>query len=104
MFKLRKTCGLRLGPKTGWLEGEPSLCGKLLRLDSVTTEGIMTDGCATAMDALRTLSHHQCACDLVEEFVCVNVLLLWANQPWFEVKDDERYRGCGLKGLCIDVK
>ena len=40
------------------MEGEPSLCGKLLRLDSVTAEGIMTDGCATGVDALRTLSRH----------------------------------------------
>ena len=58
------------------MEGEPSLCGKLLRLDSVTTEGIMTDGCATAVDALRTLSHHQCVRDLVEELVCVMVFFL----------------------------
>ena len=50
------------------MEGEPYLCGKLLRLDSVTAEGIMTDGCATTVDALRTLLHHQCARDLVEEF------------------------------------
>ena len=48
------------------MEGEPSLYGKLLRLDSVTAEGIMTDGCADAMDALRTLSRHQCARDLVD--------------------------------------
>ena len=48
------------------MEGEPSLYGKLLRLDSVTAEGIMTDGCVDAMDALRTLSRHQCARDLVD--------------------------------------
>jgi hypothetical protein len=40
------------------MEGEPSLCGKLMRLDSVTAEGIMTDGCAAAMYAFRTLSCH----------------------------------------------
>ncbi|XP_066351472.1 autophagy-related protein 23-like [Miscanthus floridulus] len=68
------------------MEGEPSLYGKLLRLDSVTAEGIMTDGCAVAVDALRTLSHHQCARDLVEEF------------------DDEKYQARGLKGLGMDVK
>jgi hypothetical protein len=41
---------------------------------------------------------------LVEEFVHAKVLPLRANKPWFEVKDDERYRGHGLKGLGIDVK
>ena len=45
----------------------------------MTAEGIITDGCATAVDALRTLSHHQCAHDLVEEFVCAKVLPLRAN-------------------------
>ena len=75
------------------MEGEPSLCWKLLMLDSVTAEGIMTDGCATAVEALRTLSRHHCARDLVEEFVCAKVLPLRANQAWFMVKDDERYQG-----------
>ena len=68
------------------MEGEPSLCGKLMRLDSVTVEGIMTDGCAAAIDALRTLSCHRCARDLVEEFVCAKVLPLRANQSWFAVR------------------
>jgi hypothetical protein len=43
------------------LEGESSLCGKLSRLDSVTADGVMTDGCAASVDALRILSRHQCA-------------------------------------------
>jgi hypothetical protein len=86
------------------LEGEPGLCGKLSRLENVTFDAIMTDGCVTAVDALRALPHHQCARNLIEEFVCAKVLPLRANQPWFEVKDDERYRGHGLKGLGIDVK
>ena len=52
------------------LEGEPNLCGKLSKLESVNSEGVMTDACATAMDAFMILSCHQCACNLVEEFVC----------------------------------
>ena len=56
------------------------------------------------MDALRILSCHQCARDLVEEFVCAKVVPLRADQAWFAVKDDERYRGQGLKGLGINVK
>ena len=59
----------------------------------MTAEGIMTNGCATAMDALRTLSHHQCVRDLVEEFVCAKVVPLRADQAWFTVKDDEQYQG-----------
>ena len=70
----------------------------------MTTDGVMTDGYATAIDALRILSCHQCARDLVEEFVGTKVLPLRANQSWFECKDDERYRDCGLKGLGVDVK
>ena len=58
----------------------------------MTLESIMTDGCAATMDALRTLSRHQCVRDLVEEFVCAKVLPLRANQSWFAVKDDEKYR------------
>lgn len=34
----------------------------------------------------------------------MKVLPLRTNQSWFEVKDDERYRGRGLKGLRINVK
>ena len=64
----------------------------------------MTDGCVAAVDALRTLSRHQCTCDLVEKFVCAKVLPLRANQSWFAAKDDEKYRACGLKGLGMDVK
>ena len=51
-----------------------------------------------------TLSGHQCARDLVEEFVCAKVLPLRANQSWFVVKDDEKYRARGLKGLGLNVK
>jgi hypothetical protein len=51
-----------------------------MRLNSVTFEGIMTDACAAAVDALRALSCHLCACDLVEEFVCAKVLPLRADQ------------------------
>ena len=40
------------------LEGEPSLCGKLSKLESMTSEGVMTDACAAAVDALRILSRH----------------------------------------------
>ena len=86
------------------MEGEPSLCGKLMRLDSVIAKGMMTDGCATTVDALWTLLRHQCACDLVKEFVCAKVLPLRANQAWFVVNDDERYRECGLKGLGVNGK
>jgi hypothetical protein len=81
-----------------------SLCGKLLRLDSITSEGVMTDAWAAAVDVFRVLSRHQCACDLVEEFVCAKVLPSRANQTWFAVKDDERYRARGFKGLGVDVK
>ena len=70
----------------------------------MTTEGIMTDGCATAVDALRTLLHHQCARDLVEESVCAKILPLRANLSWFAIKDDEKYRAHGLKGLSMDEK
>jgi hypothetical protein len=86
------------------LEGEPGLYGKLSRLENVTSDAIMTNVCVAAVGVLRALSRHQCVRDLVEEFVCAKVLPLRANQPWFEVKDDERYRGGGLKGLGIDVK
>jgi hypothetical protein len=75
------------------MEAKPGLCGKLSNLESVTSEGVMTDACAAAVDALRILSCHQCACDLVEEFVCVKTVPLRADQAWIEVKDDERYRG-----------
>ena len=34
----------------------------------------------------------------------MKVLPLRANQSWFAVKDDEKYRACGLKGLGVDVK
>ena len=60
------------------LEGEPDLCGKLSKLESVTSEGVMTDACAAAVDALKILSRHQCVRDLVEEFVCAKVLPLRA--------------------------
>jgi hypothetical protein len=33
----------------------------------VTAEGIMTDGCAAIVDALRTLLCHQCARDCLRE-------------------------------------
>jgi hypothetical protein len=72
------------------LEGDQSLCGKLLTLDSITFEGVMTT-CAAAVDAFRVLSRHQCARDLVEEFVCAKILSLRANLTWFAAKDDERY-------------
>ena len=86
------------------LQAKLDLCGKLSKIESVTSEGVMTDACATAVDALRIMSRHQCARDLVEEFVCVKVLPLRANQSWFVVKDDEKYRAHGLKGLGMDVK
>ena len=86
------------------LEGEPDLCGKLSKLESVTSEGVMTDACAATVDALRILSRHQCARDLVEEFVCAKVEPLRADHAWFVVKDDERYKGRGLKGLGVNVK
>jgi hypothetical protein len=86
------------------LEGEPRLCSKLMRLDSVTSEGIMIDACAAAIDALRALLCHLCARNLVEEFVCVKVLPLRADQAWFMVKDDEKYRARGLKGLGANVR
>ena len=86
------------------LEGKPDLCGKLSKLESATSEGVMTDACAAAMDVLRILSRYQCARDLVEEFVWSKVVPLRADQAWFAVKDDERYRGRGLKGLDINTK
>ena len=64
----------------------------------------MTDGCAVAVDALRILLRHQCARNLVEEFVYVKVLPLRAKQAWFVVKVDERYQERGLKGLVMNVK
>ena len=48
----------------------------------MTADSGMTDGCAAAVDALRTLSCQQCVHDLVEEFVCAKVLPLRANQSW----------------------
>ena len=69
----------------------------------MTADGVMIDGCAAAVDVLR-IWHHQCARDLVEEFVCAKVLPLRANQAWFVVKDDERYREHGLKGLGVNGK
>jgi hypothetical protein len=75
-----------------------------MRLDSVTSEGIMTDACAAVVDALRALSCHLCARDLVEEFVCAKVLPLRADQAWFVVKDDEKYQACSLKGLSVNVR
>lgn len=62
------------------LEGEPSLCGKLLRLDNVTLDAIMTDGCVAAVDGSRLCR-------------VTNVRETWlrSNQLWFEVKDGERY-------------
>lgn len=86
------------------LEGEPGLYGKLSKLDSTTSKGVMTNACAAAVDALRILSRHQCARDLGEEFVCAKILPLRSNQTWMVVNDDEKYRGRGLKGLGVDVK
>ena len=54
------------------------MCGKLSKLDSVTSEGVMMDAYAAAVDALRALSRHQCARDLDEEFVCAKALPLKA--------------------------
>ena len=34
----------------------------------------------------------------------MKVLPLRANRPWFAVKDNEKYRARGLKGLGLDVK
>ena len=85
------------------LEGEPRLCGKLSKLNSVTSKCVMMDACAAAVDALRALSCHQCARDLVEEFVCAKALPLKAIQTWFAVRDDERYRAWGLRRLGVDV-
>lgn len=61
------------------LESEPSLCGKLHRLDNVASNAVMTNGSVTTVDALRALSRHQCAQDLVVEFLCAKVLPLRAN-------------------------
>jgi hypothetical protein len=60
--------------------------------DNVTSDAVMTYDCLAAVDVLRALLHHQCARDLVEEFVCVKVLPLRVNQTWFDVKDDAMYR------------
>jgi hypothetical protein len=70
-------------------------------LIALFSDAIKTDGCAAVVDVL---TRHQCARDLVEEFVCAKVLPLRAGQTWFDVKDDERYQARGLKGLGIDVK
>ena len=40
------------------LEDEPDLCGKLSKVESVTSKGVMTNACASTIDALRILSHH----------------------------------------------
>jgi hypothetical protein len=40
------------------LEGEPGLCGKLSRLENVTSDATMTDGCVAVVDVLRALSRH----------------------------------------------
>jgi hypothetical protein len=68
------------------LEGKHGLCGKLMRLDSVTSKVIMTDAYATTVNA------------------CVKVLPLRADQAWFMVKDDEKYRARRLKGLGVNVR
>ena len=75
------------------LEYEPGLCGKLSKLESATSEGVITDACATIVGELRILSHHQCARDLVEEFVCTKIVPLRVDQAWFVAKDDKRYQG-----------
>lgn len=86
------------------LSGELELCGDMPRLGNVSAEAVMTDGCQAAVDALRVLARHQCTRDLVEEFLCAKVGPLKADQRWFVVKEDARYRDRGLKGLEIDVK
>ena len=67
------------------LEGEPDLCGKLSKHESATSKGVTTKACAAVVDALRILWHHQCARDLVEEFVCAKIVPLRADQAWFTV-------------------
>jgi hypothetical protein len=86
------------------LEGKPGLCGKLMRLDSVTSKGIMTDAYATTVDTLRALLRHLCVRDLVKEFIFVKVLPLRADQAWFMVKHDEKYQARCLKGLGVNVR
>jgi hypothetical protein len=63
-------------------------------LIALFSDAIKTDGCAAVVDVL---TRHQCARDLVEEFVCAKVLPLRAGQTWFDVKDDERYQARGLR-------
>lgn len=67
----------------------------------------MGDDVHVAVDALRILSRYQCTRDLVEEFCCARVLPLKADQIWFDVKDEDRYKENGLKGfkgLVIDAR
>lgn len=75
-----------------------------MRLGNVSAKAIMIDGFLVVVDALRALARHQCARDLIEEFLCVEVLPLKANQRWFAINDDALYKDCGIKGLEIDVK
>ena len=52
-------------------------------------------------DALRALSKHQCAQDLLEEFVCAEAGLLRAGQEWFTVIEEK----CKDKGIkCPDIE
>jgi hypothetical protein len=67
------------------LEGEAELCGDLAKIDYVSAEYMMTDGCVAAVDAFRLLSCQQCARDLVEEYVCAKFVPLWRSQVWFDV-------------------
>lgn len=86
------------------LEDEPGLCGQLSKIEWVSVEHVATDECVAAVDALRQLSRHQCARDLVEEYVCARYVPLRKDQVWFEVRDDEKYRSWRLKYLRLDLR
>ena len=47
-----------------------------MRLGNVSAKAIMIDGFLVVVDALRALARHQCAQDLIEEFLCAEVLPL----------------------------
>lgn len=73
------------------------------RVEVASAEASSTAACLAAVDTMRHLSRHQCAHDLVEEYVCAKFVLLHQGQAWFEVRDDAKYESRGLKFLKLDL-
>lgn len=61
------------------------------QVSNVTTQLVMTDARWASVDAVKAVSRHLCARDLVEEFVCMDLVAL--SKEWFVLKDNDRHRG-----------